>query len=261
MDIISAEGIKKHLNNSEIFDISVFDSVTSTNALLKEQAFDGENEGAVIIADSQTNGRGRFSRKFHSPKNSGIYMSILLKPDLSTENSVLITAAAAAAVSLAAENLSGKKTQIKWVNDVLIKNKKICGILTEGGLNPKTGGFDWAVLGIGINAYAPKGGFSEEIKDIATCVFEKQAPDLRNRFIAEILNLFWDFYINLDKKTFFKPYKNRMVAIGKEINVIKNGDSQTATCLDLDSNCRMLVEYKNGEKELLCSGEISVRLT
>lgn len=260
MDKLTVEGIEKYLTANSKFNISVYDRVDSTNALLKNQAQKGADEGTVIIADSQTKGRGRFVRKFHSPKNCGIYMSMLLKPDLPVENAVLITAAAATAVSKAVENISGKSTQIKWVNDILIENKKVCGILTEGGINLKTGGFDWAVVGIGVNVYLPDGGFDEEISKIAGAVFEKKKEDLRNRFTAEIINCFWDYYKNLSDKTFFEDYKKRMLAIGKEITVIKNESKINAKCLDLDSQCRLLVEYENENTEYLSSGEISIKI-
>ncbi len=258
IDTITKSGIEKYLNNSEKFNITVLKSVDSTNAMLKKMAVVSP-EYTVIIADSQSQGRGRFTRKFHSPKNCGIYMSILLKPTLKAESSVLLTAAAAVAVSLVAEKFGGKKTHIKWVNDVLIDNKKICGILTEGSINITNGGFNWAVVGIGINAYEPENGFSRDIAEIAAPVFDTKAPENRNRLIAEVLNSFCDFYKNLKDKTFYNEYKSRMLTIGKPVTVIKNDVEKEAVCLDLDQNCRLLVEYKDGEKEYLSSGEISIK--
>ena len=135
-DILQAGKINELLGPlSNALYINVERTVTSTNILRKEKAALGAPEGTVLIASSQTSGRGRFARKFYSPENSGIYMSILLRPRMPAENAVLITTAAAAAVAVAAENLSGKKTEIKWVNDVLINGKKICGILTEAALD------------------------------------------------------------------------------------------------------------------------------
>lgn len=258
MDFISANSIKKRLNFD--FDIRVFDEVDSTNLIVKDEAKKGEKEGLVVIADRQTKGRGRFNRKFYSPENCGIYMTILLRPDFPPENAVLITAAAAVSASRAIENLSGKKSGIKWVNDVLIENKKVCGILTEGAIDIKSGKFAFAVVGIGINAYTPDNDFESEIKDIATSVFESKKENLRNRLIAEFLNLFWDYYKNLSSKTFYPEYKARLCFLNEEVNILKNGEIvNTAKCLDIDSDCRLLVEYKNGQREFLSSGEISVR--
>ena len=258
-DRLTAEGIENHLKYKERFNISAYDYLASTNNTLKEKALLGEKEGMVIIAESQSEGRGRYARKFHSPHGNGIYMSILLKPDLPAEKAVLITAVAAAAVSKAVETISGKLTQIKWVNDVLIDNKKICGILTEGGINPKTAKFDWAVVGIGVNAYVPENGFESEIIDIAGAVFDKKETDLRNRLAAEILNYFWDYYSSLDDNRFFNDYKSRMINLGREIKVIKGDSERKAKCLDLDDNCRLLVDYGEG-MEYLSSGEISIKI-
>ena len=180
-DILSADGIKKYLNDG--YKITVLESTGSTNEALKREARTA-GEWTVVIADSQTGGKGRMTRKFFSPKNCGIYMSVLLKPTLSVEKSVLITAAAAVAVSEAIEKLGHRETKIKWVNDVFICNKKVCGILTEGGINTETMGLDWAVLGIGINAYTPDGGFDDEIADIAGAVFDGKSEGNRNRLTA-----------------------------------------------------------------------------
>lgn len=257
-DILSALEIEKYLKTKEKFNISVLDSVTSTNALLKQEA-EKFTEGRVIIADSQTMGRGRFKRVFHSPKGCGIYMSILIKPEFGAETSVLITAAAALAVAEAIENLSGKKTQIKWVNDVLIDGKKVCGILTEGIINAKTGKIESSIVGLGINAYMPEDGYPEEISNIASAVFNEKQENLRNRLIAEVITRFWDYYVLLDDKTFLDGYKARMSVIGKEINVIKGDNIIKAQALDIDDNCRLKVKYQNGETEYLSSGEISIK--
>ncbi len=257
---LTKEGILNYLKNEENFNITVLSETESTNSLLKELAKQGAREGTVIIADSQTGGRGRYDRKFHSPKGCGIYMSILLKPTLPATDSVLITAAAATAVSEAVLKVSGKTTQIKWVNDLLLDNKKICGILTEGSLNTETGGFNWAVLGIGINVYEPQEGYHSEIKSIAGAVTDKKEESLRNRLAAEIINCFYKYYKNLESREFLKDYRLKSCVLGKKITVIKNNSSPEALALEIDNNCRLLVEYENGEKEYLSSGEISIKL-
>jgi len=259
-DILSVDGIKKYLSNDD-YKIEVYESLDSTNAVLKGRAQKGEEQWTVVIADAQTSGRGRFVRKFHSPSGSGIYMSILLKPTLTAEKSVLITAAAATATALTIEELSQKDTGIKWVNDVFMDNKKVCGILTEGGINTKTGGFDWVVVGIGINVYTPQNGFEAEISDIAGAVFNKITPDTRNRLTARVIEQFRIFYEQLESKTFFNDYKNRMLSIGKEIKVIKGGEIRQARCTGLDSDCRLQVAYPDLTEEYLTSGEISIKLT
>lgn len=254
-DFISAEDI-----SSTKWKIIVLDEIDSTNNYLKSLARNGEDEGTVVIADSQTGGRGRYDRQFHSPEHSGIYMSILLKPNIPPENAVLITAAAAVAVSKSVEKLTGEETGIKWVNDILKNGKKICGILTEGAINPENNKFSWAVLGIGINAYAPENGFHKDIENIAGAVFKKPEKGLRNRLVTEILKEFSKLYKDIESKTFLEDYRSRSVALGKTVSVIKNEIQIPAKALKIDDDCRLLVEYQNGEKEYLNSGEIGIKI-
>ena len=243
------------------YKIIVLDETDSTNNYLKLLARNGEHAGTVVIADSQTGGRGRYDRHFHSPKQCGIYMSILLKPDFSAEDAILITAAAAVAVSRAVEKLTGEKPKIKWVNDILKNGKKICGILTEGAINPENGKFLWAVLGIGINAYLPKNGFDKEIEDIAGAVFEERKTGLRNRLAKKILCQFGKLYENIENKTFLEDYRKLSCVINRRISVVKDNELIPATALEIDDNCRLLVEYENGKREFLNSGEISIKLS
>lgn len=259
-DGLSLRGIEKFLVDKENFNISVLDCVTSTNALLKREAAENAEEGRIIIAESQTEGRGRFVRKFHSPKNCGIYMSILLKPKIKAEDSVMITAAAAAAVADSIEAITQADAQIKWVNDVLLNEKKVCGILTEGLIDVRSGGFSWVVLGIGINAYEPEEGYPSDISNIAGAVFEKRGDNLRNELTAEVINRFWSYYLHLSEKSFYASYKKRMMVLGREINVIRNDDIIAARAINIDENCRLLVEYENREREYLSSGEISIKI-
>lgn len=259
-DLLCKEEIVKYLNNPESFNISVFENLDSTNAYLKQLAKSGENSGTVIIADSQTFGHGRFDRKFHSPENSGIYMSVLLKPALPAEQSVMLTAAAAVAVCEAIEALTVRKPKIKWVNDILLNGKKACGILTEGAVNPQTLEFDWAVIGIGINVYTPKDDFSPEIKDIATALLDQKKENFRNRLCAEILNRLNYYCKNLNKNEFIRSYKEYSAFLGEKITVIKNGIFTPAKAMFIDDNCRLAVSYDDGREELLSSGEISIKL-
>lgn len=260
-DILSRAEIEKNLTALKgKLDIEVKETVTSTNALLKEKAALGADEGTVLVALKQTAGRGRFSRKFFSPADSGIYMSILLRPRISAENAALITTAAAVAVAEAAENLSGRKTGIKWVNDVLIEGKKICGILTEASLNIESGALDYAVIGIGLNAYEPTGGFPDEIRNIAGAIFKEQNDGLRSKLTAAVLESFFKYYKDISERKYLKAYRERCIVLGKQINVLSSSGARPATALDVDENCRLRVKYPNGEETLLSSGEVSIKI-
>ena len=140
---------------------------------------------ADSYAGMQTQGRGRLGRSFFSPSDSGLYMSILLRPDMAAADAVKITTAAAVSVALAVEKVSDQKPDIKWVNDIYINGRKICGILTEASFSMESGGLDCAVLGIGVNTYEPEGGFPEAIRDIAGPIFHERKSDMRNRIAAD----------------------------------------------------------------------------
>ena len=148
----------KELINSDFYDIEHIKSVTSTNDIVKELAKDGNDEGYVLIADSQTQGKGRLSRSFYSPDNSGIYMSILLRPKLQAKDFPLITTCCAVAVAKAIEKVCKIDAKIKWVNDIYISGKKVCGILVESGISNDS---SFAVVGIGVNVSVPKDNFPD----------------------------------------------------------------------------------------------------
>ena len=252
---ITVKGILSHLKTENI-NLSVYESVDSTNSLLKQMALEGKGEGEVIIALSQTAGRGRYNRKFHSDKG-GIYMSILLRPTATPDNAIL-TAATAVAASDAIENISGKTTQIKWVNDILIDNKKVCGILCEGGFVGNSG---FIIAGIGINAYPPENGFNNEIKDIADTVFSESSPALCEKLAAAVIdNLFYQ-YKNLEKREFLNKYRQKNIVLEKQVNILKQGKIiDSGKVLKIDDNCHLIVKLSSGEAVTLSSGEVSGKI-
>lgn len=256
-DALNAKEISALLENR--FSVEVFDKIDSTNLYMKKNFADFSHGGAVI-ADFQESGRGRYKRKFYSPAGCGIYMSVLLRLDLPPEASVLITAAAAVAVCEAIEAFSDKRLEIKWVNDILYNSKKLCGILAESAIDPKSGKIERAVVGIGINAYEPDGGFDSEIAQIAGFVFEERQTGLRNRVCAEIISRLQLYSSELSKKSFLNEYKRRSAVLGKSITVLSEGSYSEAVAIDIDDSCRLLVEYPDKTREYLNSGEISVRL-
>ena len=253
----TAETIKKYINCES--EIILLDEIDSTNNFLKQKAESGEKSGTVIIAKRQTGGKGRLGRSFFSPQG-GMYLSILLRPQISAEKSLFITTAAAVAVCRAIEKVSNKKSGIKWVNDVFIDNKKVCGILTEASLDFETGGLYYAVVGIGVNLYYPKNSFPNDIKSIAGTVFDSEIDnDLKSKFTAEVINNFFEIYNNFENSDFMKEYKQKSIVLGKKITVIKGNNRKSATAIDIDDNARLTVEYENGEKETLFSGEVSIK--
>ncbi len=254
IDKLSLLQIERYLD-SAFFDVEIVDEIGSTNTYLKDLATCGAKEGQVIIASYQTLGKGRKGRTFYSPKDCGIYMSILLKPSIS--NLAIITSLIGVATCESIIEISGKDAKIKWVNDVLIDGKKCAGILAETVI--KDGKIDGVVVGIGINVYKPQCGFEDDIKDIATCIAGSVQIGLRDRLIATILNKIQEYENAQNRQELIKKYKNLNCTIGKEIIVIKNDIKQNARALDIDDECHLVVQYEDGSQESLSFGEVSIR--
>ena len=261
-DILSVQGIEKYLEPiCSGLKLSVFPTLDSTNTLVRDKAADGAPEGYTVIAGSQTGGRGRSGRSFYSPADTGIYLSLLLRPCCySPSQAVRLTTMAAVAVCEAIEAVSEKKALIKWVNDIYVDNKKVCGILTEASFGLEDGFLEYAVLGVGINVSPPKGGFPPELESVASSIFDQPQNDGKNRLAAEFLNRFMTHYSLLEKGCYIQEYRNRSFVIGKRIQVILPQQIREALALDVDQDCQLLVEYENGKREYLSSGEISVKL-
>ncbi len=246
----------------ENLNIKVFEELDSTNTYLRALAEKGENERSVVIANKQIAGRGRRGRSFFSPADSGIYMSILLRPQMSAKDSLYITTAAAVAVCRAVERACGVKAQIKWVNDIYIKDKKVCGILTESSIDLRNSSLNYAVLGIGVNLYRPQNGFPDDLVGIADSVMGcNEDTDTRSLVSAEILNEFFEIYPNLSNQNVFNEYKSRLFLTGRDVRVINAENEYIAKVLDIDSRYHLCVEKQNGEKVFLDSGEVSTALS
>ena len=235
------------------FQITVLQSCPSTNTLAKELAITALNRKALIVAHSQTAGRGRLGRSFLSPDGSGIYCSLLLPAKGALSDSLGLTCAASVAVMRAIRNQTGLQTQIKWVNDLLLHQKKVCGILTEA---VTLGEHSSLVLGIGINLRPMD--FPKELESIATTLGQTALP--RASLIAEIVSQLSPFLENPQDNGWLDDYRLHSCILGKEILRIENGISRPCVACEIDSRGRLTVRYPDGSQELLQSGEISLRL-
>ena len=261
-DILSEAGIIVHIKNKGVFQVDIRKSVTSTNTLLRELAVIGAPEGYVVAAEEQTAGKGRMGRLFHSPAGHGAYFSLLLRPESSAADTALITSAAAVATAMAIEDVIGVNVGIKWVNDLFIGWKKVCGILTEAAYSMESGLIESVVLGIGINVTIPEGGFPDELRNTAAALTDKQlcSDDGRCRLIAATLDNLWGFYQELPARKFLADYMKRSILLGRDIFVISNDSKRPARALAIDNDCRLVVRYENGETASLNSGEVSIRI-
>lgn len=234
----------------------------STNRYLKELAVAGAPEGTVIIAEKQNAGRGRLGRSFFSPEEKGIYMSILLRPEIDLERSVRITSMAAVAVARAIEQVCGLSAQIKWVNDIFLNNRKVCGILTEAGINAIEGILDYAVLGIGINVGVMD--FPEELQEIATSVSNECGFAVSKEVLIDaVLKELEDWYPTLWDGSFLEESKKRSILLGKEIQVVDETHPEggyLAKAIDINELGNLIIE-RDGSTRVLNSGEVSIRFS
>ena len=237
-------------------EIAALELAGSTNAVARELAREKRGQLAVIAA-RQTQGRGTNGRSFFSPGGTGLYMSALLRPAMSAEDALFLTAAAAVAVCEAAEELGSAPLGIKWVNDIMLGGKKVCGILTETSLAGSA--VDYAVVGIGVNIAPPPEGFPGELEGVADAVFESAPEHARERLAAGILSRLLPLSESLSRASFLEEYRRRSVVVGRDIEVISPSGSKPARALGIDSRCRLLVRYEDGGEEALLAGEVSIR--
>lgn len=238
--------------------VVLLEETDSTNNCAKRLAAEGAAEGTVVLANLQTAGKGRLGRSFFSPEEKGIYMSIVLRPQFSMRNSSLITSMAAVAVARAIEKTSGVYAQIKWVNDVFLNGRKVCGILTEAAMDAESGQLSYAVLGIGVNVGCME--FPEELREVATSVSNEAGKQIgREALIAEILNELEGLYGTLATGGFLEESRSRSLVIGKEVKIVGAEHSYQAKAVAIDELGQLIVETAEG-RQALNSGEISVRL-
>lgn len=260
-DILSAQGILSHLRNTNCEEkIFVHNVLESTNITAKQMAVADAEHGTIVIADHQIAGKGRYGRSFFSPKGCGIYMSFILRPSqIWLEIPTLVTAFSAVVVCEAIETICEKSPKIKWVNDVFLDGKKICGISTEAISDFESGGIGWIVVGIGVNFTTPKEGVPEELKNIVGAVFQGKRTTTRNHLAAEIIGGISALNIAQKSNTdFLKKYRSRLMFLGEKITVTAPNQTYEATALDIDESGRLLVRMPDGEILPLSSGEVRV---
>lgn len=273
-DVLSAAFIEQKLRENDIgLAVRAEKRVDSTNNVLKQYIAGGEKRDMVLLAEEQSAGRGRRGRSFYSPEGTGLYLSLLLHPDVGPEEGTLLTTLTAVAAAKAVEKAAKEPVQIKWVNDVWLRGKKISGILTEGSASLEEGKLEYVIVGIGINIYEPQGGFPAELKEVAGAVFTNDVAreNLRNRLSVDFLIHFMEYYKTFPAKDYLEEYRKRSFVTGKRVRIIspegmpqKQGepgkDREYAKVLGIDDSCHLHVQYDDGTTEFLSSGEISIKL-
>ena len=238
------------------------DVIDSTNTECKRQAMAGAPHGLAVLSEEQTGGRGRLGRSFQSPKGCGLYLSLLLRPNLPPQEVVDFTAWVAVAVCDGIEAACGVRPQIKWTNDIVLGGKKLCGILTELGLESETNSLQYLVTGIGINVNHTPEDFDEEVRSIATSLSMYLGKPVRRAALAvEILKALDRMYSGFphNKQEYLGRYRSDCLTVGKDVQLITPVSRQEARALSIDDEFRLVVELPDGTQKALSAGEVSVR--
>lgn len=259
-DILSAGELVRpgQAVGSEVLCLDVTDS---TNNECKRLAAQGAKSGLVVIAGEQTGGKGRRGRSFQSLSGKGLYLSVLLRPQCSLSQIQQLTAWCAVAVCRAVERLGDLPCRIKWVNDPLLEGKKLCGILCELGVDDD-GRLDYVVMGMGINVSQTAEDFGPELSAMATSLGQHMAQpprraDVAAALIAE-LNALWEGFPHR-RKDYLEEYRRRCVTTGREVRLIREGESRDAFAERINEDFTLHVRFPDGGEEDVFSGEASVR--
>ena len=257
---LSVEGMRLYLNNPQV-SVKIYEQLNSTNQEAKKVAVSGEaSHGSFVVALVQTAGRGRKGRSFYSPKDTGLYLSVVLEPEETLKESLLITTAAATAVYKAVQKVCGVSLDIKWVNDLYRNGKKVCGILTEAVTDFESGDIEFAIVGIGLNLYVEQEKLPQELSGVAGGIFdtrqEAEGTD-RNRLAAEIVNALLE---ETKELRLSREYVEHNMVPGRKIEISDGGNTRMARALSICEDGRLLVEEEDGTQNRLSYGEVSLRV-
>lgn len=258
---ITKSGMRRFLTDERLKNVICLECVDSTNNYLKKHEFENAPDGLTVVSNFQTAGRGRSGRSFLSPDGKGIYMSMLVRPECSPSEAIPITACVAVAVADAVNRICGVTPGIKWVNDLVLNRKKICGILTELLLN-SDGSIKYIIVGIGLNVSEKSDDFPEDIRGIASSLLAQtgtlfSGTELVCGIISSLDRMRNDWLKNKSKYLDF--YRNHCVTVGNDVSVISGSASRRAFAEGINDDFSLRVRYTDGSTENLSCGEVSVR--
>ena len=261
-DALTEREVRRFLGQPGVLgrELHCLETIDSTNTYAKKLAMSGAPDGTVVIANDQTAGRGRMGRTFQSPKDKGIYLSVLLRPEMEPQRLMPVTAMAGIAVADAVEAVCGVRPGLKWPNDPVIGNKKLCGILTEMSLEGETGRVQYLVLGIGINV--GQADLTEDVAAIATSLSAYlgrpvSRPQLAAALIKELEKLYGALKDG-DLSRYLAAYRRDCVNLGKTVQLLGE-DRDVVTAVDIDGEFGLVVRTADGTEKTVRSGEVSVR--
>ncbi len=243
--------------------IHLFDTIDSTNRYAKQLASEGCATPSLVLAHSQSGGRGRLGREFSSPKG-GIYLSLVLDPPSSVELASLITSAAAVAAARAIQEVCSISCGIKWVNDLFLDGRKVGGILTEGVLNVESGTLTSVVVGIGINFSTAHQAYPANLRPLVSSLYKNssQVPTGvdASTLVAHLVTTLIGYSKALSEREFLPEYRSRSMVLGRNILISAQKRQRKALAVAIDEDAHLVVETEEGMREVLNSGEISISL-
>lgn len=261
-DRITREELSAYLPPSRLDHVICLESVDSTNTHLKHMVVEGCAEGTVVIAEQQTNGRGRLGRSFQSPSRRGIYLSVYLRPRFDPRNAAALTSWTAVAVRRAIHTACGIDTDIKWVNDLILKRKKICGILTEVMFEGESGGMGAVIIGIGINVNQEESEFDEEIRQKASSLRQLTGRTYNRAALAAQL------IIELDRMSqsatigcpgYIEEYRAHNITVGNVVTVSTPNGDRVGFAEAVNDDFSLRVRFSDGTVRDLAYGEAAVK--
>jgi len=238
-----------------------FHSMDSTNSMAYQLALQGAEEGEIVVAESQKKGRGRLGRKWFSPPLSNLYLSVILHPEIPPQQASLMTLMAAVATAGAIHKFSGLQPMIKWPNDILLKNRKVAGLLNE--IHSETDRIHFVVLGIGVNLNMDEKMFSKEIRGLATSLKREMGQSVsRKAFLQtllEELEMWYETFLKEGAPPVLKAWRDKAQIQGRPVKVISFGEVLSGTAIDVDSDGALILETKEGERKRVVAGDVEYK--
>lgn len=260
-DLMTEAEIKSLMHTDWVAkEVLYFDTIDSTNTKAQELAEKGYPSGTLVVADKQESGKGRRGRSWVSPSGTGIFMTLMIKPDINPNNASMLTLVAALAVAKAITSVTGEEALIKWPNDIVVNSKKVCGILTE--MNAQFDYINHIVVGIGINVHNES--FPEEISQMASSLMIEAGGKRfhRAQIIAETMSYFEQYYDTFletqDLSALVREYDELLVNRNKSVRVLDPKEPFDGKAMGITSKGELIVDTWESRK-LVSSGEVSVR--
>jgi BirA family biotin operon repressor/biotin-[acetyl-CoA-carboxylase] ligase len=238
-----------------------FHSMDSTNSMAYELALQGAEEGEIVVAESQKKGRGRLGRKWFSPPLTNLYLSIILRPEIPPQQASLMTLMAAVATAGAIHKFSGLQPMIKWPNDILLKNRKVAGLLNE--IHSEMDRIHFVVLGIGVNLNMDEKMFSKEIRSLATSLKREMGQSVsRKAFLQtllEELEIWYETFLKEGAPPILQAWRDKAQIHGRPVKVTSFGEILSGTAIDVDNDGALILETKAGERKRVVAGDVEYK--